>query len=80
MGVIVLWSLGWVTWVGPCSIPTVLGSERHLAVSTSHRLSKVRADLLRRSRHGPSPQAAPEGSTVGILASPSLQRVASGKA
>lgn len=80
MGVTVLWSLGWMTWLGSCSIPTGLGSEWHLAVSTSHRLSEVRAELLWRSHHGLCPQAAPEGSTVDIPAGPGLQRVASARA
>lgn len=44
MGFIVLWSLGWVTWVGPSSSPAGLGSEWHLAVSTSCRLSEVTAE------------------------------------
>lgn len=65
-GIIALWSAGWMTWLGPCSIPTGLGSEWQLAVSTSRRLSAVRADLLWGSRPGLCPQAAPEGSPVAI--------------
>lgn len=44
------------------------------------RLAEVGAELLRRSHHGPSPQAAPEGSLLAVLASLGLLRVASRKA
>lgn len=42
--VLVLWSLRWVTWAGPSSVPAGLGSEWHLAVCTSRRLSELGAE------------------------------------
>lgn len=67
MGFIVLWSLGWVTWVGPSSSPAGLGSEWHLAVSTSCRLSEVTAERAKEatqwavSAGRPPPPPPPQG-------------------
>lgn len=78
MGVI-LWSLGRMTWAGPCGTPTGLGLEWHLAVPTSCWLPEVRAELLRKLHWGPGPQAALEGPSGGIPAA-QTQRAASGRA
>lgn len=87
MGFIVLWSLGWVTWVGPSSSPAGLGSEWHLAVSTSCRLSEVTAEPAKEATQWavsagtpPPPRPSPKGPKAGVPASPELQRAASGKA
>lgn len=66
MGFIVLWSLGWVTWVGLSSSPAGLGSEWHLAVSTSCRLSEVTAEPAKEATQwavsaGPPLPPAPRG-------------------
>lgn len=86
MGFIVLWSLGWVTWVGLSSSPAGLGSEWHLAVSTSCRLSEVTAEPAKEatqwavSAGPPSPPPRPKGPKAGVPASPGLQSAASGDA
>ena len=72
MGFVVLWSLGWMTWVGPAAAPLGLAQNGIWLFPRVAGSLRSEPDLLRRPHNGLSLRAPPppKGAEAGVPASP----------